>query len=432
MTIPRPRRALPHRPCMPAHRILRLFLVLLLAAPVAARASEPAELAERDLLFAVHRMAGTEPDFGALAELEVAAQPAPAGVRDEAADRRYRVVLAARRLRAEFAAFDPDRAFTVTLGADILGHDRERGGIPLEAGLDHGLKLRDPVNRERGFELRFRNAEAVEVIPVGGTEAGARLRAAGLASFGDRAGAGSLALTIAFAGLPPRIPEMRDIPVSVEILSARVQAASGATLHGFEGVGSLAAARAARSAPPVLGAAEVGGLRIGMSAAEAWHAAIRSHPEPFGGAFHAGLPEHARRFGLRPDCSAGLVADIRAFGIPLAPQHAYAACLVVLLGEGEDALAGRVVELTGLRFLPDVTPEELRFDLQDRFGPPLAELAEGPLVWVGRDPAAGGTEGLLELRAAFVRVAAGGPGGEPGSLLALTLRRHRPAEDAGS
>lgn len=110
---------------MPQLRRLLLLLLLLVLAPLVARA---AELTERELLFAHHHLAGTEPDFAALAEQEVAGQTIPESVRDVVAERRYRLVLAMRRLRAAFAAFDLDRPVTVTVSADILGHDRERGG----------------------------------------------------------------------------------------------------------------------------------------------------------------------------------------------------------------------------------------------------------------------------------------------------------------
>jgi hypothetical protein len=303
----------------------------------------------------------------------------------------------------------------------------------VEAGLRHGLLMLDPLGRGTDFLLRFRNAEQVAVIPVAAPEEAAeRLRAAGLASFGDWAGPGLLTLTLAFAGLPPRIAETRDLPVAMEILAARVAAASGAVLHDFAAAGSLGAAIAARAASPELGAAAIGGLHIGMASAEAWAAAVREHPEAVAGAFYAGLPEHARRFGVTPRCDAGLVADIRAFGLRPAPQNAYAACLAPLLASGEDPLAGRVAEITALRFLPDLTPEELRFDLQDRHGRPLEEPREGLMVWVGRDPAPGGWPGLLELRAEFARMAPGDPRGERGTLLALTLRRHVPPDDSGS
>jgi hypothetical protein len=399
------------------------------AAPAAVTA--PAELTERDALFAFHRMAGTEPDFRALAELVVAARPPPRHrVRDEAAEHRYLLAIAMRRLRAEFAAFELDRPFTVELGADILGHDREAGGIPLDLGPRPALPLRDPTDRRRGFELRFRNAGAARVIPVPDADAAAMLlRDAGLASFGDRAGAGTVRLTVVFAGVLPRVAEVQAIPLSVEILSAAVEAASGAALHALDHVGSVAAARAA---PPTLPDAAIAGLRIGMPLEEVQATAARDLPERSDGAFFDVLPERARRFNVRPDCSAGVVADIRAFGIPLAPEDSYGACLAIVPGAADDALAGRVAEITRLRFLPGATAVEVQADLQERFGPPLEELGRGRLAWVGRDPVAGAPHDLLELRAEYVRVLEGGPRREAGLLLALTLRRHVPGGDDGS
>jgi hypothetical protein len=160
--------------------------------------------------------------------------------------------------------------------------------------------------------------------------------------------------------------------------------------------------------------------------------AARDLPERSDGAFFDVLPERARRFNVRPDCSAGVVADIRAFGIPLAPEDSYGACLAIVPGAADDALAGRVAEITRLRFLPGATAVEVQADLQERFGPPLEELGRGRLAWVGRDPVAGAPHDLLELRAEYVRVLEGGPRREAGLLLALTLRRHVPGGDDGS
>ncbi|HVG82445.1 MAG TPA: hypothetical protein VNB28_09200, partial [Methylomirabilota bacterium] len=122
------------------YAILAALLVSIAAVVPGAPAQEPSgaivevlpppEITGRDAMLAWHRMGGTEPDFGALTELELAERP-PDERLDEAG-RRWVRVLAGRRVRAEFAEFDLDRAYTVTLGADILGYDRELGGIPIE------------------------------------------------------------------------------------------------------------------------------------------------------------------------------------------------------------------------------------------------------------------------------------------------------------
>lgn len=400
----------------------------------AARAEAP-ELTEQDMLFAYHRMAGTEPDFQVLAELAVDSRPeALRGVRDPVRERRYLLVLAERRLKAEFAGFDLNRAFTLQLGAEILGYDRERGGIPLRAGVLRGLSLRDPTDRNRGFVLRLRQAGAVTVIPTADEAAAASLlQAAGLASLGDWAGMGRITLQFVFAGVLPKVAEASDAPVIGEIIGARVESQAGVALHAFRSLGSrMAAAAARRAGPPVLARAELAGLRIGMPLAEAEALALRGHPDRLDQAFFDRLPEAARRGLGRPHCSAGLVADLRAFDLPLAPQDSFASCLALVVGEEGDPLASQVTELSQLRFLPDAAPGAVRQELVQQFGPPLEELADGRLVWAGRDPAQGAGAGLLELRATFVPVAEGGPQREAGILLALTLQRHVAPEQSGS
>ncbi len=408
----------------------------------AAEAMAAEELTEQDILFAYHRLAGTVPDFRVLAELAVAARPpSPTPPRDPVAEHRYLLALAMRRLRAEFDSFDLNRRFTIAMETEILGHDAERGGIPLDLGAPRGLFLRDPTGRGHGFILRFRNAQEIGVIPVASAAAAsALLREARLAAYGDWAGRGIVTLTFAFAGLLPRLPEIPEALLSAEIVEAQVQSATGETLHVFDGVGSVMAAAAARQAGPApLRTAELAGLRIGMPLGEAWRLASQTHPERRGWAFFDRLPEVARRGFRGPDCSAGLVADIRAFDLPLSPEDAYGACIALSGGTADDPLAGRLTEVAQISFLAGALPDEVHAQLEERFGPPLEELAEGRLVWIGQDPAAPGASpgtdpatGLVELRAEFVRVAEGGPKGQPGMLLALTLRRYQPSSAYGS
>ena len=421
---------------------LTLLLVPVVASaerptPSAGRAApslqEPSELTEQDMLFAHHRMSGTEPDFRALAEAIVAARPPSASpVRNEAAERRYLVTLTTRRLRATFESFSLDQPRTIKAEVDILGYDRARGGIPLRFGALSGLLLRDPSDRERSFSLRFRNTRDIGVIPTGDAdEAADLLQNADLASLGDWAGSGTLTVTFVFAEALPQAKEIEAAPLSAEILSARVETASGELLHVFDPVGSRQAAAAARLAgPPTLRVASLSGLRIGMPLLEARAEALRSHPEPLGQAFFDSLPDAIQRGLGHPDCSAGVVADMRAFNVPLTPGNFYRACVAPTAAGPEDPLAGLVVEVAEVRFLPGAKLEEIRSDLEARFGPPLEELADGQLVWIGQDPADGSSNELLELRATFINVAQGGPQREPGVLSALTLRRHeKPSAD---
>jgi hypothetical protein len=404
------------------------------SAPPPLTASEPQDFSEHDALFAFHRLARTEPDFTALAAQAVADRaPARAHARDPEAERRWLVAVTARRLRAEFEAFDLDRPFRAELGADILGDDRERGGIPIDLGARPSLVLRHPGDPDHPFELRFRNAHAVTVIPVPGAEAAeGLLRGAGLTPRIGWSDPGSVTVTFMLAGLLPRIAEVNEIPFAAEILTARVTTMSGRVLHVFDRVGSPAAAAASRIARPALSDARIGGLRLGIPLEQAWAIVARTLPERLGDAAFDVLPDHARRFGVRPNCSAGLVADINAFGIALAPQDSYGMCLSITAAGPDDPLAGRVAGITSLRFLPGATEQEARADLQERFGPPLEEVLRGQLVWVGLDPAPGATDALLEVRAEFTRVAEGGASREPGLLLAVEIRRFVPRTDPGS
>ncbi|MBP0445317.1 hypothetical protein J8J14_11055 [Roseomonas sp. SSH11] len=431
--------------------IAALLLISPIAVPAAALA-QPRQVAEataeapaltgKDILFAYHRMAGTEPDFALLAEQAVDSRPPPLHpVRDPERERRYLIRLAERRLKAEFAGFDLNRAFSIRISAEILGYDRERGGIPLRAGGLRGVFLRDPTDGSRGFSLRFRNADALGVIPAADAEAAARLlQDAQLASLGDRAGTGGITIRFAFAGALPQAEEVKDAPVLAEIVSAQVDSAAGLPVHGFRSLGSLsAAARSRRAGPPVLAEADLAGLGIGMPLAQAQAAARREYPESLGQAFYEGLPELVRRGRGQPECSTGLVADIRAFELPVAPEDSFEGCIAFSASPEEDPAAAEVARVVQLRFLPGALPDEVRQELEERFGPVLEELPTGQLLWIGRHPAQGAARGaargaapgLLELRAEFVRVAKGGPDRVPGTLLSMTLQRHAPEDGSG-
>ncbi|SHK25638.1 hypothetical protein SAMN02745194_04560 [Roseomonas rosea] len=389
-------------------------------------AAEAVELIEQDILFAHHRILGTEPDFRALAELAVDSRPPPARPpRDPERERRYLITLAERKLKAEFGAFDMGRVFSLRVGTDILGHDAERGGIPLRTGALRGISMRNAADRNLGFTLRFRNGAAIGTIPTTDADAAAAmLQRARLASLGDWAGRGVLTIRFVLAASLPLLPEMGDAPVLAEIVSAEVEAESGMRLHSFASVGSRQAAAAARRVgTPALAAADLSGLRIGMPLAQAGEVALRHYPEARPTGFYADLPEAATRGAREPKCSSGLVADLRAFDLPLAPEDSYGACITFQADDPAGAMAGHVGEVQELRFLPELTPEALRRELEQRFGQPVAELPTGQLLWIGRDAEAGARSGLLELQAEFVSLAEGGPRREPGSLLTLTLRR---------
>ncbi|MCR0984568.1 hypothetical protein [Roseomonas populi] len=425
-------------------RLIRLAAALLIPAALAlmaeasargtapARAEAPAEArtpSEQDILFAYHRMRGTEPDFRALAEMEVANRPpAPQRARDPERERRYLLVLAERRLRANFAAFDLDRPFRIRVAADVLGYDEERGGIPLRSGVFRGLSMRDATDGERGFTLRFRNPETIRAVPAADSRAaGTLLQDAGLASLGNWSGPGILVIDFVFAGAMPALPELKDTPVLAEIVSARIETREGRTLHSFASVGSRASAAALRRAgfPPLQGA-DLAGLRVGMGAEEAKRLALRDHPQALVSGFFNGAPE-SRRDAAAPRCSRALVADIRAFSLPLSPEDSYAACLAFASGDaGSD-----VSEVTWLHFLPGTSPATLREELERDHGIP-EELTNGELLWLGRDPGRTGAPELLELRADMAELQEGGPERGPGTLLALTLRRVPvPAGDEG-
>ncbi len=389
------------------------------------QAAEAAELTEQDLLFVHHRLLGTEPDFRALAELAVDSRPPPARPpRDPERERRYLITLAERKLKAEFGAFDMGRVFSLRVGAEILGHDAARGGVPLRAGALRGLSMRNAADRSLGFTLRFRNAAAVSLIPATDAEAAAAmLQRARLASLGDWAGRGALTIRFVFAASLPLLPELGDATVLAEIVSAEVTAESGVALHRFAPAGARQAAAAARRAgAPELAVAALSGLRVGMPLPAAQATAIRGYPQARSTGFYEGLEEGSR--GVRdPACSSGLVADLRAFGLPLAPEDMFGACIAFQPEDPAGSLAGHVAEVEELRFLPGMAPDALRRELEAQLGPPVAELPTGQLLWLGRDAEAGARSELLELRADFASLAEGGPRREPGTLLALTLRR---------
>ena len=393
------------------------------------------EITEQDVLFAYHRMSGSEPDFRILAETAVANRPPSTHrVRDPVAERRYLTVLAARRLRSSFESFDLDQTFTLSIDTEIFTYREENGGIPIESGGLRRLALRNPINPDQRFSLRFSNADAVAIVPATDANSAAQLlQNVGLASLGRWAGHGRITVTFALTGVLPQVRESDGPPVTAEILSAVVESVTGQPLHVFSRLGSRAAAALARSSgPPTLPTASLSGLRIGMPVSEAQDLALQSHPVPFAGAFFDQLPSAAVRGVGQPDCSAGVVADLLAFSLPLAPEDLYGSCLAVAEGDLEDAPSGRVREVTEVRFLPNLNHNDVRNMLEERFGSPLEDLGNGRLVWVGQEPGEAKAEGLLELRANFIPVMEGGLARKPGVLLALTLRRHVPPSEDGS
>ena len=391
---------------------------------------EPRDFAEADALIAYHRLIGGEPDFRALAEaiLLDRGPSSPYSSGTGGAEGRFALDRARRRLRSEFEAFDLDRPYTLQFAARILDYDRGRGGIALDVGAFRSAFAKDPTGRSGGFLLRFRNAEAIGVVPTADAEeARALLQTAGLDPDPRRPSHGLVEVTFALAGVLPKAVEVRENSLAAEILSARVVSATGRPVHHFDRVSSVAAATARRGAgPPILKAAEVHGLRIGMALDEARAAALRRHGTQHGSAFYSGLPGEARGGSGFPECSSGVVATVRSSGVPHSPEPPYAACVAFWTAGPGDRMAGRLTAATGVRFLPDADPGEVRRGLERSFGPPLEEIG-GRLVWIGLDPAAGARDGMVEIRAEFARLAQGGPARYPGVVLALSLERHMPA-----
>lgn len=391
---------------------------------------EPRDFAEADALIAYHRLIGGEPDFRALAEaiLLDRGPSSPYSSGTGGAEGRFALDRARRRLRSEFEAFDLDRPYTLQFAARILDYDRGRGGIPLNVGAFRSAFAKDPTGQSGGFLIRFRNAEAIGVVPAADVgEARALLRTAGLDPDSGRPSYGLVEVTFALAGVLPKAVEVRENSLAAEVLAARVVSATGQLLHDFHRVSSVAAATARRRAgPPVLKAAEVHGLRIGMTLDEAQAAALRGHGTQHGSAFYAGLPGGTQGGSGFPECSSGVAATVRSSGVPLSPEPSYAACVAFWTVGPGDRMAGRLTAATGVRFLPGADPEEVRRGLERSFGPPIEEIG-GRLIWIGLDPAAGARDGMVEIRAEFARVAQGGPKRTPGVVLAVSLERHMPA-----
>ncbi len=384
-------------------------------------AVEVRTLSERDLLFAYHRILGTEPDFSPLAALDVDSRPQPTRpVRNPERERQYLLVLADRRIRAEFAAFDLNRRFRLQVPVDVLGYSEALGGIPIRSGLRRGFSMRDAAGGARGFSLRFGDTDAVGVMPTAGGEAAAEiLQRAGLPSLGAWAGEGVLTMEMVFAAALPIIPDLTDIPIMANIVSARVES-RGRMLHSFSFPEARAAAAASRRhSYPSLPNPELSGVRIGMAMPDAMSLALRTHPQARGTALYDGLPEDPDL--AAPQCSSGLVADIRAFSLPMPRKDAYSACLALSPGIDAGAPVGRVGEVVQVRFLPDVSAAAVRASLERLHGV-AEELVSGQLLWTGRDAALDGAPELLQLRADLVELEDGGPQGEPGVLISMVLR----------
>ena len=350
-------------------------------------------------ILSYNRMTGTTPDFRPVAEQSTAVRNA------SAFDRADFVTREIARLEGLFASFDPHRTYSLRLATNLRQYDAARQGYPTGLDPEAFIPMQDPVNH-RPFGLQFRNLDDIAFLPMGNVTAARNFaQRHRLSTQYDIAGEAVLELAYRLVEAPPAIGADRTI-VRGDILAARLVTRSGQPIWEF---GPTAASRSAPQpaqvpgSVPVLKAADVQGIRIGMPRAEASGITSRDYPlndptERLGGSGR--WFRGAQMQGVRvPMC--GLDAGLTGNGT-------YSAAMAILTGEGNgravvadesEACLGfdigspmkpaeTVTRVTSGQRLAGQTPDAVRQALIGKYGPPTYTREGGKVLqWIGRDPA---------------------------------------------
>lgn len=350
-------------------------------------------------VMAYHRLTGTSIDFRPHAEQSTAYRNATAF------DRQAVLTREIARLEGQFASLDLNKVYLIRVGTALQQYDGARQGYEVAFNPEAFIVINDPVTY-RSFGLQFRNLDEVTFLPVGDTSAARNFaQRYGLSTQYDRAGDVALEVAVRLAEAPPAIATGTTI-VRADIVAARITR-QNQVIWDF---GTTAAGKAAPSAgnpagtPPVLKAADIMGIHVGMPFAEATGIASRTYPlarlngeiaaryfqtierEINGSMVRCGLD------GVDPS-DASQESVLSGGGGPNAPaavSDVSEACVGLDAGMGganNRTPTGRLSRVTSGQRLPGTSVEALRTALQGKFGQPTYTLHEGrTLQWVGRDP----------------------------------------------
>lgn len=350
------------------------------------------------LVMAYHRFNGTTIDFRPYVEQSAAYRNATTFDRADVLTREIA------RLEGQFASLDLNRVYLMRLGTQLRQYDGARGGYPLGLSPESFVPINDPATYHQ-FGLQFRNAEEVAFLPVGEVTAARNFaQRYGLNTQYDNAGDVVAELAFRLAEVPPSLDGGTTI-VRADIVAARVLTRTGQPMWDF---GPTAAGRApapqvaAPGTPPMLKAADVQGIRVGMPVAEGTGIATRTYPTGQGGRWFR---------NLKPDAassSSNLGTD-RQFRCGLDPLSLNDESMRRQLGESTDVTVANASEacigidedhkynpgaapviarITSGQQLNGTTAEAARQALVEKYGPPTYTRGGGKVLqWIGRDPA---------------------------------------------
>ncbi len=355
------------------------------------------------LVMAYNRLNGTVPDFRPYAERS------SAYVNASAFDRSAVMAREMARLEGQFASLDLNRVYAMRINTQLHQYDSARRGYALGFTPDTFVPIGDPVTGRR-YDLQFRNLDEVGFLPVG--DAVAARNFAQSHAFNtqyDNAGLVILDFVIRFAEAPPEVSGGSTV-IRADIVAGRIITPSGQPVWDFGRTAAGAVPAPAALVPgvlPLLKAADIQGISVGMPAEEGAGIASRAYPterwhNPQGGRWFRAIdpgaeptgfvPNRAQavRCGLDPlsgyDASMRAQMDGRTGDDPVA--DASQACLGydVLAADGS-ATTGTITSVTSGQRLPGATLDSVRQAMVEKYGSPTYTREGGRLLqWVGRDP----------------------------------------------
>lgn len=361
---------------------------------------DPANLYQQPTLdgvamaFAYDHMDGITPDFRSYAERSTAYTSA------SAFDREAVLAREVTRLQQQFRSFDPSRVYDVRLRTELRQYDTARGGYALALGEDSFIPVRDPASF-KDYGLQFRNTGDVNFIQMGDAAAARAFTERNrLNNQNPLAGVVVLQMAFRLTDAPPAVDQGGPLLVRADILAARVlNETTGAVIHDF-GLTQSARSPVAPSAgnaageQAVLKAADVQGLRLGMSQAEAEAIASRGWTTRRGSQqdgqvlWFNELQTRQGDWAVCGDITNGFPPPMDLM-VGVSPPS-YRDCVgygFARVGASNGPYGDRVGQVAAQQFLAGGDAGTLRRALEEKYGKPTYVRGGGSdLVWVGRDP----------------------------------------------
>ena len=354
--------------------------------------SEPA-LDGTTLAFAYDRLTGITPDFRPYAERSMPTRSA------NAFDREAVLARETARFQSAFESLDLAKIYVVRLRTELSQYTTARGGYALALREDSFLRMVDPATSKE-YGLKLRNSGEIDFIPVGDTAA-ARAFAdrTKLSTQGSVASTVIVQMAIRLADAPPALDTGAPPMVNADVLSAQVLKENGPVIYDF---GITATARrivagkpAEGAGPTILKAADVQGMRLGMSQAEAEAVASRGWTTKRGSQqvgqvlWFNDLQARQNDWAVCGDITNG-VAPPMDMMVGASPPS-YKDCIgygFARIGTSNGPFGDRVGQVASQQFLAGGDATTLRKALEEKYGKSTIVRGGGSdLAWVGHDPA---------------------------------------------